>query len=142
MERLGRQGPAGDGRRHARTSTRRAFDPEGDLLSLVTDLQMTAIVGMIDPPRAESMDAVKAAQDANIRVRMVTGDDVVTGAAVANQLGIPGEAILGTEFAALSEDERLGAHRRHRCRRAGGSRAQGADGRDAAQEGRGRRDDR
>ena len=83
------------------------FDPHGDLLSLVADLQMTAIVGMIDPPRAESLDAVKAAQDANIRVRMVTGDDVVTGAAVAKQLGIPGEAILGSELAAMSESERL-----------------------------------
>ena len=38
---------------------------------------------------------------------MVTGDDVVTGAAIATQLGIPGEAILGADFAALSEDERL-----------------------------------
>ena len=38
---------------------------------------------------------------------MVTGDDVVTGAAVAKQLGIPGEAILGADFAALSEAERL-----------------------------------
>jgi Ca2+-transporting ATPase len=26
------------------------FDPNGDLLSKVTDLQMTAMVGMIDPP--------------------------------------------------------------------------------------------
>ncbi|HQR79537.1 MAG TPA: HAD-IC family P-type ATPase, partial [Actinomycetota bacterium] len=84
-----------------------SFDPEGDLLALVADLQMTALVGMIDPPREESMDAVKAAQAANIRVRMVTGDDVVTGAAVAKQLGIPGEAILGTELAAMSEQERL-----------------------------------
>ncbi len=83
------------------------FDPEGDLLSLVQGLQLTALVGMIDPPRAESMDAVRAAQDANIRVRMVTGDDVVTGAAVAQQLGIPGEAILGTDLAAMSESERL-----------------------------------
>ena len=83
------------------------FDPEGDLLSLVHDLQMTAIVGMIDPPRAESLDAVRAAQAANIRVRMVTGDDVVTGAAVALQLGIQGEAILGTELAAMSDAERL-----------------------------------
>ena len=83
------------------------FDPEGDLLSLVTGLQMTAMVGMIDPPRAESKDAVRNAQNANIRVRMVTGDDVVTGAAIATQLGIPGEAILGADFAALSEDERL-----------------------------------
>ena len=62
---------------------------------------------MIDPPRAESLDAVRSAQDANIRVRMVTGDDVVTGAAIAKQLGIPGEAILGTELAAMSEAERL-----------------------------------
>ena len=83
------------------------FDPDGDLLSLVKDLQMTAMVGMIDPPRDESKDAVKNAQSANIRVRMVTGDDVVTGAAIATQLGIPGEAILGADFAALSQEERL-----------------------------------
>ncbi len=83
------------------------FDPNGDLLSTMKDLQMTAMVGMIDPPRAESKDAVRDAQSANIRVRMVTGDDVVTGAAIATQLGIPGEAILGADFAALSEEERL-----------------------------------
>jgi Ca2+-transporting ATPase len=83
------------------------FDPDADLLSLVHHLRMTAIVGMIDPPREESLDAVRSAQKANIRVRMVTGDDVVTGAAVAKQLGIPGEAILGTELAAMSEAERL-----------------------------------
>ncbi len=74
---------------------------------MLQGLQLTAMVGMIDPPRPESLDAVKSAQDANIRVRMVTGDDVVTGAAVAKQLGIPGEAILGADFAALSEAERL-----------------------------------
>ena len=38
---------------------------------------------------------------------MVTGDDVVTGAAIAEQLGIEGEAMLGAEFAALDEAERL-----------------------------------
>ncbi|GAB3785908.1 cation-translocating P-type ATPase [Nocardioides ungokensis] len=83
------------------------FDPEGDLLSMVQGLRLTALVGMIDPPRPESLDAVRSAQEANIRVRMVTGDDVVTGAAVARQLGIPGEAVLGTDLAAMSEDERL-----------------------------------
>jgi P-type Ca2+ transporter type 2C len=83
------------------------FDPEGDLLGYVTGLQMTSLVGMVDPPRDESKDAVAAAQAAHIRVRMVTGDDVTTGAAIARQLGIDGEAILGADFAALSEDERL-----------------------------------
>jgi magnesium-transporting ATPase (P-type) len=38
---------------------------------------------------------------------MVTGDDVITGAAIARQLGIDGEAILGADFAALPESERL-----------------------------------
>lgn len=83
------------------------FHPDGDLLALVTDLKMTSLVGMVDPPRAESRDAVASAQQAHIRVRMVTGDDVTTGAAIARQLGIPGEAVLGADFAALPEDEQL-----------------------------------
>ncbi|GJF32513.1 ATPase [Kitasatospora sp. NE20-6] len=83
------------------------FDPDGDLLALVTDLRMTSLVGMVDPPRAESKVAVESAQAANIRVRMVTGDDVTTGEAIARQLGIPGEAVLGADFAAMSEAEQL-----------------------------------
>ena len=83
------------------------FDPDGDLLGYVTGLQMTSLVGMVDPPREESAIAVTAAQAAHIRVRMVTGDDVITGAAIARQLGIEGEAILGADFAALPEAERL-----------------------------------
>jgi Ca2+-transporting ATPase len=73
----------------------------------VDGLEITSLVAMVDPPRAESKQAVSDAQSAHIRVRMVTGDDVVTGAAIAKQLGIGGEAILGAEFAALSEEERL-----------------------------------
>ena len=83
------------------------FDPAGDLLGHITDLEMTSLVAMVDPPRDESKKAVRDAQNAHIRVRMVTGDDVTTGAAIAKQLGIPGTAMLGTDFAALSEAERL-----------------------------------
>src|SRR5690242_13232094 len=83
------------------------FDADGDLLGYVTNLQLTSLVAMVDPPRDESRDAVASAQAAHIRVRMVTGDDVTTGAAIATQLGIPGEAILGADFAALPEAERL-----------------------------------
>ncbi|HEY3831286.1 MAG TPA: HAD-IC family P-type ATPase [Acidimicrobiia bacterium] len=84
-----------------------SFDPNGDLLGYVHDLELASLVGMIDPPRDESKAAVEAAQAAHIRVRMVTGDDVTTGAAIAKQLGIPGEAMLGADFAALSDAERL-----------------------------------
>src|SRR6476659_8110878 len=83
------------------------FDPAGDLLGHITDLELTSLVAMVDPPREESKAAVADAQNAHIRVRMVTGDDVTSGAAIARQLGIPGTAMLGTEFAALSERERL-----------------------------------
>ena len=83
------------------------FDADGDLLSYVTDLEMASIVAMVDPPRDASMKAVHDAQNAGIRVRMVTGDDVITGAAIAEQLGIPGTAMLGADFAALSDEERL-----------------------------------
>jgi Ca2+-transporting ATPase len=102
---------AGEGRRVMAAAVRdldpAGFDPAGDLLAYVTDLQMTSLVAMVDPPRDESKAAVADAQAAHIRVRMVTGDDVTTGAAIAQQLGIPGEAILGADFAALSEEERL-----------------------------------
>ncbi|HJS96773.1 MAG TPA: HAD-IC family P-type ATPase, partial [Solirubrobacteraceae bacterium] len=84
-----------------------SFEPDGDLLEYVGDLELTSLVGMVDPPRAASKQAVSDAQRAHIRVRMVTGDDVITGAAIARQLGIEGEAILGAEFVALSESERL-----------------------------------
>ena len=101
----------GEGRRVMAAATRdldpSAFDPAGDLLGYVTELQMTSLVGMVDPARDESRDAVASAQAAHIVVRMVTGDDVITGAAIAKQVGIPGEAILGADFADLSESERL-----------------------------------
>jgi Ca2+-transporting ATPase len=82
------------------------FDPNGDLLGHVHDLEVTSLVAMVDPPREESKAAVADAQRAHIRVRMVTGDDVVTGAAIAKQLGIDGDSILGADFAALSDQER------------------------------------
>ncbi|MHA6615904.1 cation-translocating P-type ATPase [Pseudonocardia sp. DLS-67] len=84
-----------------------SFDPAGDLLALVDGVGITSLAGMVDPPRAESKAAVADAQAAHIRVRMVTGDDVTTGAAIAEQLGIPGTAILGADFAALPEHVRL-----------------------------------
>ncbi|MFC8428292.1 cation-translocating P-type ATPase [Streptomyces sp. NPDC057253] len=83
------------------------FDPDGDLLGYVTGLQLTSLVAMVDPPRPESTAAVANAQAAHIRVRLVTGDDVTTGAAIARQIGIPGEAVLGADFAALTPEEQL-----------------------------------
>ncbi|WP_371646115.1 cation-translocating P-type ATPase [Streptomyces mirabilis] len=101
----------GEGRRVMAAATRdldpAAFDPDGDLLAYVTELRMVSLVGMVDPPREDAKAAIAGAQAGHIRVRMVTGDDVTTGAAIARQLGIPGEAVLGADFAAMSADEQL-----------------------------------
>jgi Ca2+-transporting ATPase len=84
-----------------------SFDPSGDLLSQVRDLTMLALIGIVDPPRSEAKASIAKARSAGIEVRMITGDHAVTAAAIAGQLGIPGRAMTGAEFAALSDEEAL-----------------------------------
>jgi Ca2+-transporting ATPase len=81
------------------------FDPNGDLIGLVQDLTLLAMVGIVDPPRAEAKAAIAECRDAGIRVRMITGDHATTAAAIAGELGIPGRAITGAEFAAMEDAE-------------------------------------
>jgi Ca2+-transporting ATPase len=81
------------------------FDPNADLLPLVSDLQLLALIGIVDPPRAEARDAITEAKAAGIQVRMITGDHAITAEAIARELGIGGRAITGAEFAAMSDEE-------------------------------------
>src|SRR3954447_413615 len=81
------------------------FDPKTDLLALMEDLTLLALVGIVDPPRPTAKDAIAEAHAAGIQVRMITGDHAVTAAAIARELGIEGRAISGAQFAELSEDE-------------------------------------
>ena len=82
-----------------------SFDPNADLLPLIADLDLLALVGIVDPPRAEAREAIKEAHAAGIQVRMITGDHAITAEAIARQLGIEGEAITGAEFSAMSDDQ-------------------------------------
>ena len=82
-----------------------SFDPNADLLPMIADLDLLALVGIVDPPRAEAREAIKQAHAAGIQVRMITGDHAITAEAIARQLGIVGEAITGAEFSAMSDDE-------------------------------------
>ncbi|MGZ6390069.1 MAG: cation-translocating P-type ATPase [Ktedonobacterales bacterium] len=105
-ERLGKQGL------RVMALARKDFDPDtfnpaGDLLPLLNDLTLLALVGIVDPPRPEAQAAIAKARAAGIQVRMITGDHAVTAAAIAEKLGIPGRAITGADFAALSDDEAL-----------------------------------
>ena len=81
------------------------FNPKADLLPLMQNLVMTALIGEVDPPRAEAKDSIAKAKNAGIRVRMITGDHAVTAGAIGKELGIDGRAVTGAEFAALSDEE-------------------------------------
>jgi Ca2+-transporting ATPase len=81
------------------------FDPKSNLIDDINDLTIMAMVGIVDPPRAEARDAIAKCHSAGIQVRMITGDHAVTAAAIGRELGIEGTALTGSEFAATSDDE-------------------------------------
>ena len=81
------------------------FDPAADLISLMHDLTIIAMIGIVDPPRAEAKAAIAKCHSAGIEVRMITGDHAVTAAAIGKELGIDGRALTGAEFAALTDEE-------------------------------------
>jgi Ca2+-transporting ATPase len=68
---------------------------------------LAAIVGIKDPLRSEVKDAVRLCHEAGIQVRMVTGDNLNTAVAIAQECGIytkDGTAMEGPEFRNLSHD--------------------------------------
>jgi P-type Ca2+ transporter type 2C len=67
------------------------FDPAGDLMAWANDLTLTALVGIIDPPRPEAKEAIRVCREAGVEVKMITGDHPVTAAAIARDLGLEGE---------------------------------------------------
>lgn len=60
---------------------------------------------MIDPPRAEAIQAVRSCQSAGIRVKMITGDHALTASAIAGQLGLHGSVASGAGAAAVTGQE-------------------------------------
>jgi Ca2+-transporting ATPase len=72
------------------------------------DMTMLGIFGIQDPVREGVPDAVRQCQHAGVFVRMVTGDNIITAKAIAQQCGIytpGGVAIEGPEFRQLSHDQ-------------------------------------
>jgi len=73
-------------------------------------LQLLGLVALWDPPRAEVSEAIRAAQDAGVRVVMITGDHPETAMAVARAVGLGGVdagAVTGPELDAMTPAERL-----------------------------------
>jgi Ca2+-transporting ATPase len=76
-----------------------------DPMSAVSNLVLVALVGIIDPLRAEAKDAVRVALSAGVDVRMITGDHTVTARAIADELGLGPGVITGTDLSHLPDAE-------------------------------------
>ncbi|WP_283807960.1 HAD-IC family P-type ATPase [Bradyrhizobium macuxiense] len=73
-------------------------------------LVLLGLIGLLDPPRKEAIEAVKECHGGGIRVTMITGDHKITAAAIAKMLGlgdgktaITGAEIEGMDTATLQE---------------------------------------
>jgi Ca2+-transporting ATPase len=76
------------------------------------ELSFLGHVLMWDPPRPEVPDAIRRAQEAGIRVVMVTGDHPATALAVAHEVGIPPSRVLtGLELETMAPEALRGAVR-------------------------------
>ncbi|MCX7857878.1 MAG: cation-translocating P-type ATPase [Deltaproteobacteria bacterium] len=66
------------------------------------------LIGMIDPPREEAIEATKICKQVGIKPVMITGDHKLTAVAVAREIGIfkEGDIVLtGEELEKISEEE-------------------------------------
>jgi magnesium-transporting ATPase (P-type) len=72
---------------------------------LPRNLVLLGLIGLLDPPRKEAIEAVKECHGGGIRVTMITGDHKITAAAIAEMLGIGDgkTAIAGAEIEDMNE---------------------------------------
>ena len=70
-------------------------------------LVLLGLVGLIDPPRGEAVDAVAECHSAGIRVKMITGDHAGTARAIARQIGLkrPDAVLIGADLDRMTEAE-------------------------------------
>lgn len=61
-----------------------------------SEKKFLGLVGMMDPPRPEALEAIRRCREAGIRVVMITGDHPGTAQAIARELGISGNGALLT----------------------------------------------
>ena len=72
------------------------------------DLVFVGLLGMIDPPRPEVIDAIRVAKGAGLRTVMVTGDYKDTAEAIARDIGLctsNGLVLTGADIDRLSDEE-------------------------------------
>lgn len=70
---------------------RKLVSPQKDKIvanDIDTNFVFIGLQAMLDPPRVEAISAVQSCQNAGIKVKMITGDNLHTATSIAKQLGI------------------------------------------------------
>jgi len=82
---------------------------EAEVEAFEDDLTLLGVVTMVDPPREEVPDAVRACRRAGIRPVMITGDHPLTAKRIATDVGIAtkGRVVTGAELNQVDDDELL-----------------------------------
>jgi len=88
---------------------RRLDKPKGPYKENVeNNLVFVGLIGMIDPPREEAIEANRLCKKAGIKTVMITGDHKLTAVAVAREIGIleeKGIVLTGEELNRMSDEE-------------------------------------
>jgi Ca2+-transporting ATPase len=72
------------------------------------DLVFLGLIGMMDPPREEALEAVRVCREVSIKPIMITGDHKLTALAVAKELGIHRDGDLvftGEDLSKIDDNE-------------------------------------
>lgn len=69
------------------------------------DLVFVGLEGLLDPPRPEIKIAIQICKKANISVKMITGDSLLTAMAIAHRISLFGESIEGDKLEKMSDSE-------------------------------------
>ncbi len=75
-------------------------------IDVQSGFQFIGLFGMIDPPRSEAIEAIKACHNAGIVVKMITGDHRATARSIGMDLGLSatGDVVTGIELSKMDDD--------------------------------------
>ncbi|WP_373502570.1 cation-transporting P-type ATPase [Aestuariivirga sp.] len=98
---------AAKGQRVLALATRHGGPAHGELsfADVEGHLTLVGLVGLIDPPRPEAIEAVAECHRAGIRVKMITGDHAGTAAAIGETIGLkrPDKVLTGADIDGMDD---------------------------------------
>jgi len=100
---------AARGQRVLAIASKRAEEGQQQLAfsDVESGLVFVGLIGLIDPPRPEAIDAIRQCATAGMSVKMITGDHAATAVAIARELGLqrPDSVLTGRELDAIGDDD-------------------------------------